>query len=579
MMNLKAKTIAAAIAVALTAATVPAMAQDMQALLELLRAKGVITQAEFDQHTKAAAEAAENKAFIEKRVDADVTKTNKYVEKHAKDGSVKSNGLGWVSEDGKNELNLTGRLHFDARSFSEGWGSVTDRDSGSMGDRFSVRRARLGINGIFNKDIAYELVTNLTAATTNAGATNSTAFIDTAWANYTIDPALQVRIGRMKQPVSMETLTSSNNIDFMERSYLDQLAPGKQNGLMVHGELKGVNYAMSGFQNGYDSVTNSNSISPQFGARLSTDLAKMFSGDANSKIVLHVGVSGMAGKQEVVPATSSQKGSTFETKGAFIAFRDENMGLNNVFRDRIYGSCPYNSPALGGGAVGSCTAAPLGYSLPAQDAAQVDKLMQAFEFAGAYGPAKLQYEYADAKLTAKSHAQNTGGTAAWDTESSGHAKVQYVSFLYNITGEEWKDTYKGGLFGGIKPKSNFNFKDGSGTGAWQVAARVSQYDASSFGTSTNGTVPADEETSPGNGKHACTGSGSNNCYQIGGSPKGTTYTAGLNWILNPNARIMLNYSMTKFGNAFYPVDIGTVNGNSKATDTSHVISLRSQFNF
>lgn len=579
--TLAAKRIAVAVAAVCATLSMPATAgDDVKVLLDLMLKKGVITQSDYDQFVKSTADSAEDKAFKEKRIEADVAKANKFVQQHEKDGSVKPSGLGWVSADGKNEINLTGRLHFDARQFSNGWGQTTDRDSASNADRFTVRRARLGVTGVFNKDFTYEMITNLTGATTNTGATNSTAVVDTAWVNYMITPEAQWRFGRMKTPLAMETLTSSNSIDFMERSYLDQLAPGKQNGAMFHGEKDGIVYAVSGWQNGYDPITNSNGLAPQFGGRVATNLANAFAGAGDA--ILHVGLSGMVGKQEVTPVTSSQKGSSSETKGAFLVFRDENQGLSPVFRDRIYGSCPYNTPKAGGGSsYPDCTSgtAPLGYSLPAQDAAQVDKMMGAFEAAYATGPLKVQYEYADAKLTAKSHAQNAAGTSNWATESSGHAKVQYLSFMYNVTGEDWKDSYKSGLFGSVKPKSNYNVKDGSGTGAWQVGLRISQYDASDFGNSTNGTLAADEETTGANGKATCSGSGTNTCYQLGGSNKGTTYTLGVNWILNPNARVMLNYSHTDFGNSFYPIDTGTVNSNTKATSRSDVISLRTQFNF
>jgi len=582
--TLAAKRIAVAVAAVCATLSMPSTASDdVKVLLDLMLKKGVITQTDYDQFVKSTADTAEDKAFKEKRIEADVAKANKFVQQHEKDGSVKPSGFGWVSADGKNEINLTGRLHFDARMSNNGWGNTTDRDSASNADRFTVRRARIGVTGVFNKDFNYEMVTNLTGTTTNTGATNSTAVVDTAWVNYMITPEAQWRFGRMKTPMAMETLTSSNNIDFMERSYLDQLAPGKQNGAMFHGEKDGIVYAVSGWQNGFDPITNSNGLAPQFGGRVATNLANAFAaaGDA----ILHVGLSGMVGKQEVTPTTSSQKGQSNETKGAFLVFRDENQGLSPVFRNRIYGSCPYNTPALGGGSSNpDCTAGtvPFGYSLPAQDAAQVNKVMGAFEAAYATGPLKVQYEYADAKLTAKSNAQSTTGTSTWAAESSGHAKVQYLSFMYNVTGEDWKDSYKSGLFGSVKPKSNYNFKDGSGTGAWQLGLRVSQYDASDFGNTASGTNSADEETTGGSGKYNCSGTfegSGNKCYQLGGSNKGTTYTLGVNWILNPNARVMLNYSHTEFDTSFYPIDTGTVNSNTKATNKSDVISLRTQFNF
>jgi len=582
--TMTAKRIAVAVAAVCATMSAPSFAagSDMKALMDLLLKKGVITQQEYDQNIQAAKEAAEDQAFKEKRLADDVAKLNKAAEKSSKSGFVKSNGFGFESADGANSINLTGRLHFDARNFNKDFGETLDRDAGSMADRFTVRRARLGVTGVFNKDMNYELITNLTGATANNGSTTATSTIDTAWINYVASPEVQVRVGRMKQPLAMETLTSSNNIDFMERSYLDQLAPGKQNGMMVHGEKSGFVYALSGWQQGFDPLTNTGGIAPQVGARVATDLANVF-GIAAGKSVMHVGFSGMSGKQEVIPTTSSQKGGTTETKGAFIAFRDENLGLNNVYRNRIFGTCDASNPALGGSA--GCTTTANGFSLPASDAAKVDKMMAAFEAAYAYGPLKIQYEYADAKLTASSKAFNSSSSPTqYDTSSSGHVKVQYLSLMYNLTGEDWKDSYKNGLFGSVKPNSNFNFQSGSGKGAWQVGLRVSRYDASSFGESTNNTF-ADEETGTSAGKHTCDGTlvssvaSTKTCYQIGGSPKATTYTTGVNWILNPNARVMLNYSLTNFDNAFFPVDNGTQNSRTKSSDISHVISLRTQFNF
>ena len=124
------------------------------------------------------------------------------------------------------EAKVTGRVHFDARMIDNSLNALADRDSASVGDTFEVRRARIGVVGTINKDIAYEIVGNGVGGTTN--------WIDTAWANYGFNKDAQVRVGRFKQPFSLEELTSSNNIDFMERSYGNQMVPGKRLGAMMH---------------------------------------------------------------------------------------------------------------------------------------------------------------------------------------------------------------------------------------------------------------------------------------------------------------------------------------------------------
>jgi phosphate-selective porin OprO/OprP len=206
-----------------------------------------------------------------------------------------------------------------------------------------------------------------------------------------------------------------------------------------------------------------------------------------------------------------------------------------------------------------------GYSLPAQEVATVNKTVTAFESAVAYGPAKFQYEFADVKINASSNAITAVSGTTYQSSTSGHAYVQYASFVYNLTGEVWKDAYKGGLFGGIKPKANFNLKEGTG-GAFQASMRFSRYDASSFGASDSDGV-------------TYTNSSSQKLHEVEGSPKGNTLTYGLNWILNPNARVMLNYSMTKFDTSFYPVDSGTVTSSTTKGNKSDALMLRTQFNF
>jgi phosphate-selective porin OprO and OprP len=166
------------------------------------------------------------------------------------------------------EAKVTGRVHFDARNFSTNLNAIADRDTASLGDSFEVRRARIGIVGTINKDISYEVVGNAVGGTTN--------FVDTAWGNYGFNKKAQVRVGRFKQPFSMEEQSSSNNVSFMERSYGNQMVPGKRLGVMMHGDpMPGLTYGVSVYQDGFNENTNQSSIGTKQAARFTLNLAQL----------------------------------------------------------------------------------------------------------------------------------------------------------------------------------------------------------------------------------------------------------------------------------------------------------------
>jgi phosphate-selective porin OprO/OprP len=562
---LAAKRIAIAVAAVCASLALPAAANENKAMLDLMLKKGVITQKDYNEFMEANKEADENKAFKDSRIDQDVSKSIKDIQKRQNDGSVKENGFGFKSKDGNTELNITGRLHFDARAINDEHGTYTDRDSSSMSDRFSVRRARIGATGIFNKNINYEVVTNLIGGNAN--------LLDTAWANYNFRPEAQVRVGRFKQPYGLETLMSSNNISFMERTYQDQVSPGKQLGAMFHGEQpSSLTYALSAYQTGFDPSASNNNLGREGAVRVTYNLAKMIQG-AGDDVLLHVGVAGTSGSFDVLPTTSSQDGSDRTTRALFVGFNDEFGGLRNVYRNRILGTPPctntstFVAPTAAAGSAATVQCAYGGYSLGAADAANVKQQRTGLEFALAKGAAKLQGEYTMADYTATSQAITSSGSR-YSTRSTGDVKVYYVEFMYNLTGETWASTYRSGVVGGIRPNSNFNLADGTGTGAWQVGVRYSEYNAASFGDNVSSTGGSTNYPRTGNAQ-----------YQVEGSPKGNTITLGVNWILNPNARIMFNYAQSKFDYSFLPVDIGTPVTPAMRGNDSRAFMVRSQFNF
>ena len=459
------------------------------------------------------------------------------------------------------DAKVTGRVHFDARAIDNSFNAIADRDSASVGDTFEVRRARIGVTGSINKDIGYEVVGNGVGGTTN--------WIDTAFINYGFNKKAQVRAGRFKQPFSLEEMTSSNNFDFMERSYGNQMAPGKRLGAMVHGEpMTGLTYGVSVYQDGFNEITNQNGLGTKQAARFTLNLAQT---QDIKDTVLHVGVGYTGGDSQVTPVNSGDTtaAASTTTRATIVAFRTEGRGLNNAYRAQIGGDTLIASPD---------------YLQSANNAVTINQKLRGIELAGARGPFKFQMETFNSKYNASGTAQ----TLSTSTVSSGTAtsmgvqvKTQYMELMYNITGESWADAYKGGAFGGIKPKTNFmtdyGGQVGMGTGAWQVGFRSSKYTSDLDNTATcvgTAASPTCFTTISGTGHTAS---------RVQNAETATTNTYAVNWILNSNARVMFNYAETKFGQSVIILDGAYTQTTSAltsgSTDKERVFSVRTQINF
>ncbi len=385
-------------------------------MMDLLLKKGVITQADYDQHIKAAEEAAENRAFKEKRIDQDVAKANAYLLKNADSGQVMKNGIGIQSADGKNSIQLMGRVHMDYRSYSDTGAAAA---SDPFTDQLDVRRARLGVRGQVDKDWKFEI--QGTYGMGSNGMSESTTIVDIAFVDYTANPAAMFRAGKFKMPFSLEQLTSSNNIDFMERSFANQnegeYVPAKETGIMLHGSpMSGVSYGLA-LSRGRANK-NSQYDGNDFIGRGTVNVAKLMGRD---DIVTHLGLGYSSGK--VISGTS------------YASARDESRGVNGFFNGT-------ETVSAGSG-----------------------RSRSDIEYAVAYGPFKVQGEFFGIK---------------YDDTSAGskEVKLNYNQILWNITGESHNYSNSSGTFGWIKPNNKFN--PGSGLGAWQVGIRFSELDGSEF---------------------------------------------------------------------------------------------------
>jgi phosphate-selective porin OprO and OprP len=114
-----------------------------------------------------------------------------------------------------------------------------------------------------------------------------------------------------------------------------------------------------------------------------------------------------------------------------------------------------------------------------------------------------------------------------------------VAVSYVLTGEE-------NSFKGITPRRSLNLRDGGGWGAWEIAARVHQ-------------LRLDEGLFPS--------------YATSSSAKeATSYGVGLNWYLNKNVKLQLDYELTEF-------DGGSRKPGAVTARDEHIIFSRAQLAF
>ena len=431
--NIAAKCVAVAVATVCASMSAPAFAasDDVKAMMDLLLKKGVITQAEYNEHIKAFEESAENREFKEKRIDKDVAKANAYIQKNADAGQVMKNGIGIQSADGRNSIQLMGRLHMDYRGYSGGSADAENQ----LTDQLDIRRARLGARGQIDKDWKFEIqgTYGATSGSTNTGGMSEAGTIlDIAFIDYAANPAAMLRFGKFKMPFSLEQLTSSNNIDFMERSFANQnegeYVPAKETGIMLHGSPRdGTSYGLA-FSRGRGNK-NAEYDGADFVGRGTLNVAKLMGRD---DIVTHLGLGYSAG---------TVTGGTIYGSG-----RDESRGVNSFF-------------------AGTETVS-AGSSRNRSD----------IEYAIAYGPYKVQGEFFGIK---------------YDNTSAGsrQIKTNYNEILWNITGESHAYNNANGTFGWVKPNKKFSLESG-GLGAWQAGIRLSEFDGSEFTVPTGRTDKA-----------------------------------------------------------------------------------------
>ena len=491
------------------------------------------------------------------------------------------------SPNGKNSIQLTGRLHFDTK-FNDISGddlipqstssvATNDTDSKSMGDHFNIRRARMGVKGRLGGIADYEIMGNFVGSTA----------LDVAYIDINKYEPLGLVFGKFKVAPNLEIKTSSNNIDMIERSYVSQNAPEKRFGAALHGEFPGYTYFGSAFQNN-DSALSINDNKFGTAGRATINFGEITN---NKDLVAHVGLNGYSSNYQLQTTTTSNTNSTdMASRGTLFSFTSGGQGLANLYRAQIgdvaagQNTC---SATVSGTAASTCTTSTVAYHVASPNATNAHADNVGLEGILAYNNFKLQGEYSQANYKASA----TSGADAIQ------AKVDtwYAEALWIITGEKYSDAYKKGAFGALKPKNEFNMDAGSGYGLWELGFRVDAFDVSNTSlTAANGTrfqgTTDGLTTGVSSGKiDTCSaapsgGSATANSTTGAGCGGGAqSYTGSIKWIMNPNMVIKANYTYTKFDNAFAPIDIGGTRNVTTPTvnliDSENLLMIRGQYMF
>jgi phosphate-selective porin OprO/OprP len=134
--------------------------------------------------------------------------------------TIGDRGAAITSNDGAYELRIRTVVQTDLRLF------VNDEHKST--DQFLFRRARLYVEGRIARDVTFRVMPDF--------AEGRTVLYD-AWFDVRAGDALRLRVGKAKPPFALERLQNDAALIFGERAYPTELAPNRDLGVELHGDL------------------------------------------------------------------------------------------------------------------------------------------------------------------------------------------------------------------------------------------------------------------------------------------------------------------------------------------------------
>ena len=398
-------------------------------------------------------------------------------------------------------VNVGGRIQMDQVAFTEGPGPAQPQDQGGLApllqNALDFRRARLRIDGrmyelydfVGEYDFSNQLNANAATFPTESSLGNYAAITEN-WIQIREVPGVGIiRGGNQKDPFGFEHMTSSRWLNFMERSYAQDLYEGPFNNGFVPGvrllnttDDKRATWSVGAFKN---TVNPFGFIDNSSGNAAVGRLTWLPYYEDEGKKLLHLGVAGRA--------MQTNNGQVrYRTRGNL---RDGPPGpLNAIYLD---------SGLLGGDWINQMGLELVGNNGPwsFQSEYFANWLYNTTSATGAFDPKSPNYGTAGL--------QPNGAPCGTYFTNSGYAEV-----LYFVTGESRAYDRLEARFDRPIPRNNFYVvRDPTGRlraseGAVQLAMRY---------------------------QYACLSD-----HQINGGTL-NALTFGVNWMFNPNSRLYFNY--------------------------------------
>jgi phosphate-selective porin OprO/OprP len=376
-------------------------------------------------------------------------------------------GFSLRSADGKNTLRLRGTVHLDGRY-------VEGEDPTLSIDTFQATRVRPTLEGTFAGIYDFKIMPDFGQGRT---------VIQDAYLAARFNPASVLTVGKFKSPVGLERLQSANDIRWVQRGYPTSLAPNRDIGMQIGGDLGGGRFSyQAAFLNGSNDGGSSETFADvdvsddkEYALRL---FAHPFA-ESDSFVLRGLGF-GVAG------TFTDQTGNSLQP--LLPSFRTP--GQSTFFRFRQF-STTVGAPA---GTIA--------------DGERTRIAPQMYYYVGSLG---LIGEYTEveqevSRVVPTGVRSATVDTYAWQLAAS-----------YFLTGEE-------ASFRGFQPKARFSLEDNT-WGAFELVARAQA-------------LKVDE--------NAFTGGSNSFADPLTNASEAESWGVGLNWYLNENVKWLLDYERTSF---------------------------------